>query len=98
MKRTGMFLAALVGLTMLVDTADAAGRFSRFRLFNRPTYRTVTTGNRVEGHTEGTGTGTAVDGKPQPTPASPKKTTAKAGERVEGHTEGTGKGTKVDGK
>lgn len=95
MKRTGLVLATLVGLMLLVDSAEA-GLFSRFRLFNRTPVRTMSPGTRVEGHTEATGTGTAVDGKPKPTPASPK--TTKPAERTEGHTEATGKGTKVDGK
>jgi hypothetical protein len=95
MKRMGLVLATLVGLMLAVDTAEAAGLFSRFRLFNRTPVRT-TTATRAEGHTETTGTGTAVDGKPK-THAAPKQPT-KAVERNEGHTETTGKGTKVDGK
>lgn len=102
MKRIAciVLLTATV-LTLGVETSQGA-IFGRFRgLFRSGPIvgNRVQIGTRSAGHTEATGTGTAVDGNQHPTPAPQTGgKTGKPGERAPGHTEATGKGTSVDGK
>lgn len=97
-------LAAVIGLSISAANSEAA-RFRFGRILNRSYTTPYVQGHkmssqnnmRAEGHTEGTGGGTTVDGKVGPVAPKPAPR-VKADTKIEGGTEKTGTGTKVDGR